>query len=176
VGHVVTAGLASPAALRLAIERHARHGRHGVPALRDALDDWVIDGKPVDSVLEPAMTRLLAAHRLPKAHFHVVIAGYEVDFWIPGTPIVLECDGWEHHGRDRRRFESDRVRDAELAACGYITIRFTYRQLTRTPQKTAERIAAALRRWCPHLELGGLRSGIRDGARLDRKLGRSAPR
>ena len=50
VGHVVTTGrLASPAALRTAIDRHARRGRPGVPALRDALDDWVLDGKPVDS-------------------------------------------------------------------------------------------------------------------------------
>ena len=62
VGHVVTTGLASPAALsRRPIDRHARRGRPGVPALRDALDEWVLDGKPVDSVLEPAMRRLLAA-------------------------------------------------------------------------------------------------------------------
>jgi hypothetical protein len=31
--------------------------------LRDALDDWVLDGKPVDSILELAMSRLLAAQR-----------------------------------------------------------------------------------------------------------------
>lgn len=162
VGHVVTCALASPVALRRAIERHARRGRHGVPALRDALDDWVIDGKPVDSVLEPAMRKLLARCGLPKAEFHAVIGGYEVDFWIPGTPIVMECDGWETHGRDRRRFESDRIRDADLAALGYITIRFTYRQVTRSPRKVAERIERALRRWCPDLELGGMIPGIRD--------------
>ncbi len=33
VGHVVTTGLASPAALRKAVDRHARRGRPGVPAL-----------------------------------------------------------------------------------------------------------------------------------------------
>ena len=52
-----------------AIERHERRGRPGVPALRVALSDWVLDGKPVDSVLEPAMRRL-SRHRLPPAEFH----------------------------------------------------------------------------------------------------------
>ena len=51
VGHVVTAAWwrrRSPLPRR--IDRHSRRGRHGVPAFRDALEEWVIDGKPVDSV------------------------------------------------------------------------------------------------------------------------------
>ena len=149
VGHVVTTGLASPAALRNAVDVHARCGRHGVPALRDALDDWVIDGKPVDSVLEPTMRRLLADHDLPPAEFHASICGYEVDFWIIDTPVVLECDGWDSHGRNRAQFERDRVRDADLAAAGYVTIRFTYRQLTRQAAAQAERIRRVVARWAP---------------------------
>ena len=151
VGHVVTTGLASPAALRSAVEVHARRGRHGVPAFRAALDDWVLDGKPVDSVLEPAMRRLLDDHALPPAQFHAVLRGYEVDFWITDSPIVLECDGWDSHGRDRVQFERDRVRDAELAAAGYVTVRFTYGQLMRRPVQVAGRIRAIVRRWAPHL-------------------------
>lgn len=45
VDHVLTNGLASPEALRTAIDAHARRGRHGVPALRDALADRVLDGR-----------------------------------------------------------------------------------------------------------------------------------
>ncbi len=101
VGHVVTNGLASPVALRAAVDVHARRGRHGVPAFRDALDEWVLDGKPTDSVLEPAMHRLVDDHGLPPVEFHAVIGGYEVDFWIIDSPVVLECDGWETHGRNR---------------------------------------------------------------------------
>ncbi len=149
VGHVVTTGLASPASLRQALERHARRGRAGVVALRDALDDWVIDGKPVDSVLEPAMHRLLRRHRLPPAEFHAVICGYEVDFWLIGTPVVLECDGWTWHGRQRSVFERDKVRDAELAASGYIVVRFTFRQIMRHPGREAERIRQVVHRWSP---------------------------
>ncbi len=151
VGHVITTGLASPAALVRAIIRHGRRGRPGVPALREALDDWVLDGKPVDSVLEPAMRKLLAAHQLPPAEFHAVIAGYEVDFWIVGSPLVLECDGWDSHGRNRRQFEADRTKDTELAAIGYLVLRFTYRAIVKRPAQEADRIRRNILRWAPHL-------------------------
>lgn len=48
VGHVLGAGMASPHALRTAIDAHTRRGRHGVPAFRAALDAWMIDGKPAE--------------------------------------------------------------------------------------------------------------------------------
>ncbi len=152
VGHVVTSGLASPAALRGAIDRHARRGRAGVPALRDALDDWVIDGKPVDSVLEPAMQKLVNKYGLPAVEFHPIVGGYEVDFRVAGTNIILECDGWETHGRNRQRFEQHKSRDADLIALGNIVVRFTYRAITRRAAKEAERIRAIVHRWAPHLD------------------------
>jgi very-short-patch-repair endonuclease len=122
-----------------------------VPALRDALDDWVLDGKPVDSVLEPAMRNLLQSHRLPPAEFHPVIGGYEVDFRIIDSNLILECDGWASHGRDRRQFERDRTRDAELVAIGYVVLRFTYWAIVKRPAKEAERIRRIVERWAPHL-------------------------
>ena len=164
VGHVVTTGMASPVALRTAVDVHARRGRHGVPAFRDALDEWVIDGKPTDSVLEPAMRSARRRARLPPVEFHRVIRGYEVDFWVIDSPIVLECDGWDTPRAQQGEFERDRVRDGELTAAGYITVRFTYRQITRQPAAQADRI----RRWFepagrPTL-LGADRLGIRDGS------------
>lgn len=157
VGHVLFAGMASPHALRTAINVHTRRGRHGVPALRDALDEWIIDDKPVDSVLETAMCRLVREYQLPPVEFHAQIAGYEVDFWVVDTPIVLECDGYGTHGRNRTQFERDRVRDPELTALGYITIRFTYRRLMHDPSWVAVKIRAALDRWQPRSDhvLGG---------------------
>lgn len=151
VGHVVSTGLASPAALEAAIRRHGRRGRPGVPALRDALGDWVLDGKPVDSILEPAMHRLLAIHRLPPAEFHPILGGYEVDFRIIGSPIVLECDGWSTHGLNKEQFEKDRARDADLAALGHVVLRFTYRGIIKQPGREAERIRRNIERWAPHL-------------------------
>ncbi|MET0144219.1 MAG: DUF559 domain-containing protein, partial [Ilumatobacteraceae bacterium] len=133
VGHVITARLASPVALRTAIDRHARRGRHGVPAFRDALDEWLIDGRPVDSVLETAMARLFERYRLPPFEFHPRIAGMVVDFRIVGTPIVLECDGWEYHAKTRAQQETDALRDSRLAEDGHVCVRFTYHQVVRRP-------------------------------------------
>ncbi len=155
VGHVVTNRLASPVALQRAIDRHSRRGRHGVPAFREALAEWLIDGKPVDSLLEPAMRRLFQAHRLPRYKFHAVIAGFEVDFWIVGSPVVLECDGWEFHAKTRAQQEADNARDAALASAGYLTVRFTYNQIVRHPAAQAQRIRALVRRWAPELVAAG---------------------
>ena len=67
------------------------------------------------------MRALVRQYALPAVEFHRVIHGYEVDFWVIDSPIVLECDGWDTHGRNKVTFERDRVRDGELTAMGYIT-------------------------------------------------------
>jgi very-short-patch-repair endonuclease len=147
VGHVVALRLADLPALENAARSHSRQGRPGIPALRDAIDEWAIDDKPADSVLEMAMARLIRRHRLMPVVFHPVIEGYEVDFRVIDTPVILECDGWAHHGLDRRGFERDRNRDADLVAAGWIVVRFTYRAITCSPAAVARRIRAATDRW-----------------------------
>lgn len=144
VGFVVTTRLASPYALRRAIEVHARRGRHGVPAFRDALEEWLISGQPIDSVLERSMHRLLKRYRLPAAEFHAHIAGYEVDFWITGTRLVLECDGWDFHGRTRHQFERDTDRNSTLIAAGFLPVHFCYCEITERPTVVVKRIRDAL--------------------------------
>ena len=147
VGHVLTEELASLGAIRSCLAEHSRPGRHGVTALRAAVDDWTIDAKPADSVLEPAMRRLIARYGLPPVEFHPRIGGREVDFRIIGTPIVLECDGWMHHGRDRSAFDRDRFDDTEFVGRGWIVLRFTYRRILRRPSSVAAQIRNALERW-----------------------------
>ena len=57
-----------------------------MPALRAALDEWVIDGKPIDSELGAGDGQAASSeHRLPAAQFHERIRGYEVDFRIVGA-------------------------------------------------------------------------------------------
>jgi very-short-patch-repair endonuclease len=79
--------------------------------------------------------------------FHKPILGYEVDAWIIGTPVVLECDGWEFHDKRRRKFEDDRRRRAELTVAGYIVVHFTWTMLRRQPQWVAAMIRGAIARW-----------------------------
>ena len=60
--------------------------------------------------------------------------------------MLLECDGWTFHGLDRPTFESDRRRDAELLANGWIVVRFTYRAVTEQAGATADRIRRVIER------------------------------
>ena len=147
VGHVIAVRLADLNALEAAAAEHSQRGRPGIPALREAIDDWSIDAKPADSILEAAMARLIRRHALAPVEFHPLIDGHEVDFRVVDTPVILECDGWTHHGLDRAGFERDRERDAGLIAAGWIVVRFTYRAITVRPSAVARRIRAATERW-----------------------------
>jgi very-short-patch-repair endonuclease len=159
--HIVTNAIASPRALRTACDVHTRPGRPGVPALRAALDEFMIDGKPVDSILESTMRDVRTRFRLPPMEFHAKVCGYEVDFLVTGTPVVLECDGWDSHGRHRRLFERDRERTATLVAAGHVVVPFTWRKLVRDPEWVARKVRAAADRWRPP-DLGVLVRGIRE--------------
>ena len=147
VGHAIAQHHITLPTLESVIIQHSEHGRAGVVALREAVDDWAIDSKPTDSLLETAMQRLVDRYRLPPVEFHPVVCGHEVDFRVIGTPVILECDGWAYHGLHRKTFERDRERDADLIGAGWIVVRFTYRAITVRPKATADRIAAAVARW-----------------------------
>jgi hypothetical protein len=112
VGHVLSAKLSTVRALDDGIARHSGPGRTGIVAFRNALQGWLLDGRPADSVLELAMRDLVARFHLPAVEFHPVVSDYEVDFRIIGSPILIECDGWATHGLDHATFERDRARDA----------------------------------------------------------------
>lgn len=154
VGHALANDLASLDALATTIFDHGRCGRRGVTALRRAVDDWSIDAKPADSVLEPLMRRLFANYGLPPVEFHPRVGGREVDFRIVGTPIVIECDGWTYHSRNRAQFERDRANDAEFIAHGWIVLRFTYRAITSRPSAVARQIRNAVDTWVGTANLG----------------------
>jgi very-short-patch-repair endonuclease len=148
---LVVDGFVTPRSVRASLVRHSQHGRHGIVALRGALDRWALGDKPADSDLEALMAEILTTFGLPAAEFHATIGGYEVDFWFVGSNVVIECDGWSAHGLDHDQFEFDRVRDADLFAQGIITQRVTWRQMVRTPRATAGRMRATLAQWSPEL-------------------------
>ncbi len=57
--------------------------------------------------------------------------------------LVIECDGAEFHA-GVEAWARDRERDAELAAAGYLTVRFSYRDLVSRPQWCREQVLSAL--------------------------------
>lgn len=63
-----------------------------------------------------------------------------LDFWLPNHKIVLEADGGNHH----RQKHYDLGRDAFLQSHGIRTVRFTNKQILKTPEETAERLLAYL--------------------------------
>lgn len=151
VGHVLSTRLATLAAIDQAVARHSRRGRSGIGVLRQAIQAWTLDGKPADSMLELQMRSLFRRFKLPPFVFHPIVEGYEVDFQIAGSAILIECDGWSTHGLDRSRFHRDRERDAVHTNAGYVTLRFTYRHIVTEPRRTATTIRRAVTRWAPEL-------------------------
>ncbi|MEO6156567.1 MAG: DUF559 domain-containing protein, partial [Ilumatobacteraceae bacterium] len=149
--HLVTAQVVRPSAIRAVLERHARPGRTGVNALRAALAEWPLDDHVPDSLLETKMAALLRRHQLPTATFHAIVEGYEVDFLLDRTQIVIECDGHASHGLNRDQFEYDRLRDSDLLAAGYIVVRVTWNRVVHHSADVARRIRAAVRRWAPEV-------------------------
>jgi very-short-patch-repair endonuclease len=132
-------------ALEAAVSRHGRKGRPGIGPVRALLATWALGDVPPDSVLEPAMARLLSEHGLPPAAFHHVVRvggrRFELDFAMIEERIDIEVDGWAHHG-GRQSFEADRARDAYLAGGGWHVCRFTWLQVNRQPVWVAERLRA----------------------------------
>lgn len=141
----------TPEAVAALIDRHAVRGRTGLGSLREAFAQWPLVDQIPDSELELAMARLLRDHRLPPATFHARVAGFEVDFLIDGSPIVIECDGWTHHVADRDQWEYDLDRGAVLSAAGFVLLRRSRSQIVREPAATAGRIRALVQQWAPHL-------------------------
>lgn len=151
LSYLIMSKVISFRAARAGLARHAQRGHHGIAALRAAIDRWQLHDKVPDSVLELKMRELLHDHRLPPATFHARVHGYEVDFLVDGTPIIIECDGYGTHGLDADQFEFDRVRNAELLAHGHPIVHTTWKQVTRAPVAAAGRIRNVLAAWAPEV-------------------------
>jgi very-short-patch-repair endonuclease len=105
-------------------------------ALRRALDLRLVSSADVRreddltrSELERIFMGLCRRHRLPQPEVNASLGPCEVDFLWRQQRLVVETDGFRHHG-DRSAFERDRARDAHLQSLGFRVLRFTYRQVT----------------------------------------------
>ena len=80
------------------------------------------------SELERIFLNLCRRHRFPQPEVNARVGTYEVDFLWRDRGLMVETDGFKHHG-NRAAFESDRRRDAFLQSLGFRVLRFTHRQL-----------------------------------------------
>jgi very-short-patch-repair endonuclease len=116
-------------------------------ALRRALDLRLVSSADVRSEddltrseLERIFMSLCRRHRLPQPEVNASLGPYEVDFLWRQQHLVVETDGFRHHG-DRAAFERDRARDAHVQSLGFRVLRFTHRQL----KQDRSAVVAALR-------------------------------
>jgi hypothetical protein len=106
------------------VERFPRHA--GAKLLRPLLE---VRGGPTRSEWEDAFPAWCKRHRLPPPVMSAVVAGHEVDALFPDEKVIVELDSWEFH-RDRGAFETDRDRDADSLAAGFVTVRITWGRMT----------------------------------------------
>lgn len=119
----------------------ARHpGRPGTPALRHLLET---EPAFTRSELEELFLALVRDAGLPQPEANAELGPYEIDFLWREQRLAVELDSWGFHG-DRKAFEDDRRRDAELVARGFRVIRVTWRELEDNAFAVVARIAAAL--------------------------------
>ena len=95
------------------------------------------------SDLERDFLRLCKRHRLPTPEVNVRIGSYLVDFLWRERRLVVETDGYRYH-RGRQAFEDDRSRDLDLRSKGYDVLHFSYRQVSREPERVAAVVRGAL--------------------------------
>lgn len=84
---------------------------------------------PIEHRMAPILDRLPIGPPVPQ----LAVAGrsgrrYRADFAWPDLRLIVETDGRAGHERSTS-FHSDRQRDADLAAAGWLTLRFTSLQL-----------------------------------------------
>jgi very-short-patch-repair endonuclease len=96
------------------------------------------------SELEKQFLKLCRAAALPQPAVNVWAEGFEVDaVWLE-QKLVVELDGYEHHG-GRSAFERDRKRDTKLQLAGYRPIRVTQRRIEREPDELVGELRGLLR-------------------------------
>ena len=123
------------------VEATLGRGKPGSAALRAAIDCHLPQLAKTKSLLEEKLLLLCELHSLTQPAVNVWVAGWLVDaVWLE-QKVVVELDSHVAHG-NAAALERDHQRDLALRAAGYTVLRYTWAQLTDTP----ERVIADLRR------------------------------
>lgn len=94
----------------------------------------------VSLLRQAGITGWVANHRVRAAG-----RGYEIDVAFPGVRLALEVDGQAFHS-ESRAFRRDRRRQNDLVGAGWTVLRYTWADLTETPERVIAEILDALHR------------------------------
>ena len=100
-------------------------------------------GTPTRSGWEDDFPAFCAEHGLPAPVMGQPFHGYILDAVFPAEKVIVELDSWLFH-KGKIAFESDRERDAETLARGFVTVRVTEERLDERPREEANRLQAIL--------------------------------
>lgn len=123
-------------------------GRPGTRLMRELVLERSDGEAATESELEDLVVAVFARHQIEVPTRQVAVGGTaapvgRVDFVFRPERVVLEADGRRHHTA-LLDAESDRWRDLELAAAGYVCVRVTKRQLVQEPHRFATSIEELL--------------------------------
>jgi hypothetical protein len=136
-----------------ALAVHSRQGRNGVGVLRAILEETYGTEIP-DSHFNRLVERLLVAHGLPRPTVEHVVrdaSGAEIgrlDLAFVPHRVGVELDSRRYH-LNAVAFEHDRHRQNRLELQGWMILRYTWLQYTRTALRIVNEVAAALRQRPP---------------------------
>jgi very-short-patch-repair endonuclease len=116
-------------------------GKPGSAALRTALECHNPRLARTKSLMEEKLVLLCERHFRTQPDMNVWVAGWKVDAVWFDQKVVVELDSRTAHSTSRA-IENDHRRDLELRAAGYTVLRYTWQQVTETP----ELVIADLRR------------------------------
>jgi very-short-patch-repair endonuclease len=93
--------------------------------------------------IERAMMRALDAARIPYDFQFPVGGKFLCDFAIPGTKIIVECDGTYWHSKPRQQ-KQDASKNAYLRTCGYTVLRFSDTEMKQDIHQCISTIISAI--------------------------------
>ncbi len=103
------------------------------------------EGTPTRSGWEDEFPKFCADHGLPAPIMGQPLHGYILDALFPVEKVIVELDSWPFH-KGKIPFETDRERDADMLANGFVTVRVTEERLEQRPKIEARRLHAILER------------------------------
>jgi very-short-patch-repair endonuclease len=133
-------GLLEPRAIEAALGR----GRAGSRMQRRALEHHLRQLAVTRSELEERFLLLCRRSAIPIPEVNVMVGTLLVDALWREQRVVVELDGHAAHASPAA-IERDRRRDLELRAAGYAVLRYTWRQVTREPERVADDLRLPLR-------------------------------
>lgn len=130
--------LVDPVTLRAALDDTPP--RPGVGVVRDLLDRQTFTF--TRSALERRFRRLAREAGLPVPETCVVVNGFEVDFYWPDLPLIVETDGLTYH-RTPTQQKKDVLRDQAHTLARIPHLRFTHAQVRDEPAYVRVTLAKA---------------------------------